>query len=81
MFRAHIVQHNDQIFTVNPSYGELLPEADDGTLFQVGFTPLTYGKNYQAQLIISVNKNIDNCNNDTTALKLPPNNITFCSDF
>jgi hypothetical protein len=54
MFRAQIIQANDQIFTISPAYGELLPEADEGTLFKVGFTPLTYGKNYQAQLIISV---------------------------
>jgi hypothetical protein len=54
MFRAQIIQANDQIFTISPAYGEILPEADDGTLFKVGFTPLTYGKNYQAQLIISV---------------------------
>lgn len=53
-FRAQLIQPNDQIFSVSPQFGELMPESEDGTLFKVGFTPLTYGKSYQAQLIISV---------------------------
>jgi hypothetical protein len=32
-----------------------LPESDDGTLIKIGFTPTTYGKVFQSQLIISVN--------------------------
>lgn len=42
---------------MTPSQGELLSESENGTLIKIGFTPNSYGKTYQSQLIISVNKN------------------------
>jgi hypothetical protein len=53
-FKAQFIPQTD-VFTVTPSIGELLPESDDGTLIKIGFTPSTYGKVFQSQLIISVN--------------------------
>lgn len=53
-FKASFIPSGDQVFTVSPKFGELLPESEDGTLIKVGFTPATYGKVYQSQLIISV---------------------------
>lgn len=46
---------SDNVFTVTPERGELLPEDEDGTLIKISFVPFTYGKIYQKELIISVN--------------------------
>ena len=53
-FKAQFLTPGDQVFSVYPSAGEILPESEDGTLFKVGFTSPSYGKVYQSQLIISV---------------------------
>ncbi|CAF0834043.1 unnamed protein product [Brachionus calyciflorus] len=52
-FKAFFNNNGDQVFSVYPEIGELLPEQDDGTLIKVGFTPPAYGKVYQKELIIS----------------------------
>lgn len=53
-FKAYFTQSNDQVFSVTPSQGELLSEADNGTLIKIGFTPTSYGKTFQSHLIIHV---------------------------
>lgn len=54
-FKAHFLS-GDQVFNITPNYGELLPESEDGTLIKIGFTPPSYGKTYQAQLLIATPK-------------------------
>ena len=53
-FKAHLVGGGDHVFTVTPSSGLLPPHTTDGTLIKIGFTPSTYGKSFQAQLLITV---------------------------
>ncbi len=52
-FKAQFLSSGDQVFSVYPKKGELLPASEDGTLIKVGFTSPSYGKDYQSQLIIS----------------------------
>lgn len=52
-FKAYFSPNGDQVFTVYPESGELLPQSEDGTLIKVGFISPSYGKIYQSQLIIS----------------------------
>lgn len=54
-FKAHFAPGGDQVFTVTPNFGELLPESEEGgTLMQIGFIPNTYGKVFESELIITV---------------------------
>ena len=57
-FKAFFGPGGDQVFTLTPESGELLTEEEDGTLIKVGFIPPAYGKIYQRELIIAVNKQI-----------------------
>lgn len=47
----------DQVFTVFPTSGELLPESANGTLIKIAFNPPSYGKIYQNQLVVTVINN------------------------
>ena len=53
-FNAHFLPTGDQVFSIFPSSGELLPDLANGTLIKVAFTPPAYGKTYQNILVVTV---------------------------
>ncbi len=53
-FKAELVSGDVNVFRVEPENGELLSDTDEGTLIKIGFTPPSYGKTFQAQLLIQV---------------------------
>ena len=53
-FNAHFLPTGDQVFTVFPNIGELLPDSANGSLIKVSFTPPAYGKTYQNILVVTV---------------------------
>ncbi|XP_070190234.1 cilia and flagella-associated protein 47-like isoform X3 [Littorina saxatilis] len=52
IFNAYFEEGSDHELNVAPQTGELLPEAMGGTVFNVSFTPMVYGRIYKGKLII-----------------------------
>ncbi|XP_057307230.1 cilia and flagella-associated protein 47-like isoform X2 [Hydractinia symbiolongicarpus] len=51
-FEAFFASGSDNVFTVSPSSGVLLPVGSDGTLLTVSYRPSFYGRTHQAKLLI-----------------------------
>ncbi|XP_014680500.1 PREDICTED: cilia- and flagella-associated protein 47-like, partial [Priapulus caudatus] len=51
-FSATLQGKHHDVFSVSPSSGILLPIGSEGTQIELGFTPRTYGRNYEAKLTV-----------------------------
>jgi hypothetical protein len=51
-FKAYFSPESDSEFTISPEEGILAKHGSDGTAFVISFTPVEYGKEKLAKLII-----------------------------
>lgn len=56
IFTALVLPESQKGFVVSPLQGILNPYGSDGTRFTVNFTPVEYGKEYKADLIIDTDE-------------------------